>query len=852
MPKEATARLKINALLTKAGWRLLDDENGKANVQCEANTKITQSDIDAWGDDYEKTKRGYIDFLLLDSKQKPLAVLEAKSASKDPLDGKEQARTYAQSTGARCIILSNGDTHYFWDYGGGGNPETITRFPTPQSLTRPQPRTAAQAPNPQCLDAEPVDETYIATTQLPDFAADPAYQDATTRAQYIAEKQLRILRQYQLDSIHALQQSAAAGNTRFLFEMATGTGKTLISAAVIKLFLRTHNATRVLFLVDRLELENQAEKNFRQYLGGDYQTAIYKHARDSWQRAKIVVSTVQTLTAGGRYQHVFDRSDFGLIIADESHRAIGGSARAVFDYFGGYKLGLTATPKDYLRKVNIEQLRENDPRKLEARELRDTYKTFHCESGMPTFRYSLKDGIKDKCLISPYVIGIRTEVTTKLLSEQGYAVAAEPGGDPTSDQVFKKPDFEKTFFSPATNAAFCRTFLDAAERDPFSDEIGKSIIFCVSQKHARKITQILNEMASELFPDKYQSDFAVQITSNIDGSQQYAQNFANNNLHGHTRFLDGYKTSRTRICVTVGMMTTGYDCPDILNIGLFRPIFSPTDFVQIRGRGTRHHTFAYTGADGVKQQRDKQQYKLFDFFANCDYFEHEFKYDAVLALPTADTSTTKNKNEDEGKGDPHAPPPIRPGDHTYKGPDAVTQTSGATVSEMRVDRELFGSLHQQVTDDADIQAAVNSGQWDTAEALVRQRYENKPEDYITLAKLENRLNLDRRLTWREVIKRIYGFLAGGFKTKNELLEAECDGFITAHKPDGGAIPRVKKFIKAYAADSYFRNIIDNKDFAELGTYPGFGIEDLEELGMGWCGKITAHIHANNATSHYDD
>jgi len=129
---------------------------------------------------------------------------------------------------------------------------------------------------------------------------------------------------------------------------------------------------------------------------------------------------------------------------------------------------------------------------------------------------------------------------------------------------------------------------------------------------------MLNLVAHELFPGKYNSDFAIQITSDIADAQQYAANFANNNLGGHTRFLDGYKSSKTRACVTVGMMTTGYDCRDIMNLCLMRPIFSPTDFIQIKGRGTRRFQFAYS--DGHEEHRkEKTSFKLFDFFANCEY-----------------------------------------------------------------------------------------------------------------------------------------------------------------------------------------------------------------------------------------
>ena len=136
-------------------------------------------------------------------------------------------------------------------------------------------------------------------------------------------------------------------------------------------------------------------------------------------------------------------------------------------------------------------------------------------------------------------------------------------------------------------------------------------------------------MADRMFPGKYQSDFAVQVTSQIPDAQQFTINFTNNNLLGSANFLPAYKTSKARVCVTVGMMTTGYDCPDILNLGLFRPIFSPTDFIQIKGRGTRKHNFLEqlfdaSLKDGVSQPQ-KSAYKLFDFFANCEYFEEGFQ-----------------------------------------------------------------------------------------------------------------------------------------------------------------------------------------------------------------------------------
>src|ERR1700759_2795267 len=191
------------------------------------------------------------------------------------------------------------------------------------------------------------------------------------------------------------------------------------------------------------------------------------------------------------------------------------------------------------------------------------------------------------------------------------------------------------------NFIFCKTFLDNALLDPVTGEIGKTIAFCVSQNHAAKIVQMLNEIADKMFPGKYQSDFAIQVTSKITDAQQFTINFTNNNLNGTGNFQPLYKTSKTRVCVTVGMMTTGYDCQDLLNVCLMRPVFSPTDFIQIKGRGTRKWNF--TNKDVLKDKSlienvspehfEKTKFKLFDFFANCEYFEEKFNYDEIIKLP---------------------------------------------------------------------------------------------------------------------------------------------------------------------------------------------------------------------------
>ncbi|MBK8296856.1 MAG: DEAD/DEAH box helicase family protein [Saprospiraceae bacterium] len=823
--KEAKARIKINKLLEDAGWSFFDSEKGFSNIALEINVKIAKSFTDQLGDDFESVKKGFIDFLLLDDNGFPLAVLEAKKEDKNPLDGKEQARRYAQSQNVRFIILSNGNLHFFWDL-ERGDPEIITEFPTQESLKHRQ----GFQPNNKRLTEEKVDSDYIALTQNANFKNDPLYQNEATRDQYLWDENLRILRPYQLRAIHALQRSAGEGNDRFLFEMATGTGKTLISAGVIKLFLRTGNAKRILFLVDRLELEGQAKKNFDRYLSNDFTLVVYKQNRDDWKKAEVVITTVQSLSTQNKYKKLFSPTDFDLIIADESHRAIGGNSRAVFEYFVGYKLGLTATPKDYLKNIDSEKLSQKDPRAWERRQLLDTYMTFGCKNGEPTFRFSLLDGVKDGFLINPIVSDARTDITTELLSEKGYSIMVdnEEGGE--SEESFFQRDFEKKFFSEKTNTVFCQAFIENALRDPISGEIGKSIIFCVSQKHASKITQILNQLASQLWPGKYNSDFALQITSNIQDAQQFTINFANNNLNGHTRILDNYKSSKTRVCVTVGMMTTGYDCEDILNLALMRPIFSPTDFIQIKGRGTRKHSFEYTDEYGEKHKATKQNFKFFDFFANCEYFEEKFDYDEILKIPIKQKST--------GGSDPKG---VDIDQIEIFNPDKVKSIMETPIGieGMKVDRKLFEKAREELHKDTEVKSAIENEQWEKAIQIVRDKYEDKPQLFLNLDKIRKSENLDRRITWREFLERAFGFI-DGFKSKDEKIEDECDKFISIYKPESKYVPHIKNYLKAYVADDKFRQIINNKHFADLNVYGGFSMSEFKALN-GWRETIPDYV-----------
>ncbi|MBN3036423.1 MAG: DEAD/DEAH box helicase family protein [Bacteroidales bacterium] len=831
--KEAKARIKINRLLEEAGWRLLDGPDGIANIVLEDHVKITEKMINELGKDFERTKDGFVDFLLLNEKGHPLIVLEAKAEDKSPLIGKEQARKYARSENCRFVILSNGNLHYFWDL-ERGNPYVITRFPKPDSVEGFR----RIVTDPVKMVNEPVDEGYIARTMDPGYFQNPQFLNDETRREFVDRTGIRFLRHYQIKAVKYLQDAVRHGNDRFLFEMATGTGKTLVAASVCKLFLRTGNAHRVLFLVDRLELENQAWKSFVQYLKNDYQTVIYKENRDDWKKAEIVVTTVQSLLIDNKFRRLFSPTDFDLVISDEAHRSIGGNARAVFEYFIGYKLGLTATPKDYLKKFDAEN-QATDPREIERRNLLDTYKTFGCESGQPTYRYSLLDGVKDGYLISPTVVDARTDITTQLLSDEGYAVMNIDDEGEEEKGKFYHRDFEKKFFSEQTNTVFCKTFLENALRDPVSGEIGKTIVFCVSQNHAAKITQILNEMADKLYPGKYNSDFAVQVTSLVQGAQQMTINFSDrsNNLNGNGNFYSSYLTSKTRVCCTVGMMTTGYDCQDILNICLMRPIFSPTDFIQIKGRGTRTWKFA----DKLILPQEKEEFmalkkttfKLFDFFANCEYFEEEYNYDEVLKLPAIRRDSTGESSEGPG---------IIKEYETFD-PDKVKTLREKVIGleGMKIDRMFFEKFNERIQSDPVIIENIQVGNWETVIDYVNENHMNKPEDYVTLEKLRKALDTDRRLSLREIIEYIFGLIPF-IKSKDQLVEEEFEKFLSVCKPEEkDDILALKYYFKAYITDPHVREIINRKNYTALYVSPTFSMADFKAVGARWRTQIPEYI-----------
>ena len=569
-------------------------------------------------------RSGFADYLLIDGDGAVAAVLEAKRSDVPSLSGKEQARDYADSIGVRHLFLSNGNLHYHW-VTDSGNPVRIMAFPKPGELEESrQPAVIDRSP----LWDTPLDKNFLRT---------------------------RAMRYYQLAAVKAVQESAKAGGQGFLLEMATGTGKTTVAAAICRLYLQAGIAERILFLVDRDELYQQAVSDLDRALEGQYRVVGYRDRDEDWS-APITIATVQAINAATRHGEPIPPEWFQLIVSDEAHRSISGPRhRDVFDAFNCDKVGLTATPRQYLTAGNPDDGATAAGR--EARTLRDTYYAFGLTPGQPTFEYTMQQAAADGYLVMPHALDVRTDVTTQLMSDEGFQVTVEDyeTGEDVSLEFHEK-DYGRAFLSPDSNREFAERYIEHALREPETGIIGKGIIYCVSRAQAAQLTNELNKAADARWPGKYRSDFAVQITHDVDRATEMGQAFANQDgLNGADSTISGYKTSKTRVCVTVAMMTTGYDCPDLLNLGFCRPVKSPTDYIQMKGRGARLYDFSKNFTDQlVKDQigsRPKAEFRIIDYFGVCEYFGEAGLY-REQPLPAPYSSPGDTPGEPSGPGLP--------------------------------------------------------------------------------------------------------------------------------------------------------------------------------------------------------
>ncbi len=519
MPTEADARIVIDRLLREAGW----DVENPAQVSTE-----------------EAVADGRADYLLKNQRTQPLCVLEAKRFSTDPYSAKAQAKAYALQLAAPFVILSNGREHYFWDY-ETGDARPVVGFPSPADLERRANLRQHRAGDVQTsLRAVPIPLRFRSQGD-----------DCETRP-------------YQVRCLEKADEALISGKRRMLFEMATGTGKTMTIALLIKRWFQAGIISRVLFLADRIELARQAYDDFADYLR-DYPITLLFGGKKS-REGQVVVGTLDTIAgqlgAGG-----FGHAYFDLVITDECHRSIYNTHRATLGHFDAIHIGLTATP-------NPGELRwiSHHERQL----VRSTYMFFECwdstrEEGRPTFAYTIQQGIADKFLADYRIYLAETRLTFD--------------GVEWEDEDYGFSDWGKLIESEDRLKLIIEEYYRVEEERPQTHP-RKTIVFAVGERQADMLTRLFNK----LLP----ADACLRIAQQTNRSpgevrEAFAQKitcYANN---GNPKpVIDAFKFDPLPvIAVSVDMLDTGYNHKEVENLVMLRPTGSALKYAQMRGRGSR-------------------------------------------------------------------------------------------------------------------------------------------------------------------------------------------------------------------------------------------------------------------------
>ena len=525
---EAFARVKIDALLQDAGWNLTD----RSSVLLEhALPDGTQAD-----------------YVLCDRRGRPMAALEAKRASTDPMAAQDQGKHYAEQLGVPFVFLSNGEEVRFHDRETDAHARAIAGFFAQDDLERR-------------------------------IAARRVRRDLST----VGIDRKIVDRDYQIECIEALSAEVSRGRRKLLVEMATGTGKTRTAAAFIKRLFEAGIVTRVLFLVDRIALARQAEDAFTDHLR-DYPCHVLRPGRGFDRAKRITVATLQTMIA--EYRDLLP-GYFDLVITDECHRSIYGKWSGVLRHFDGIQLGLTATPCT----ADADAL----PDPEDGLFVRDTLRFF--ELAEPTFRYTLRRAIEEGHLV-PY--RIYRAMTVKTAAGDGFEVGRDEldwsAMDQrtraefeelfdTSDRITVDPRaLERKFTIPERNRAMVREFRDAHEKGFMGRDgvrrwpaWGKTIVFAVTRRHAETLAEMFDEHFSDKKPHptvRY-ADFVV---SDVGGGP----------APDASAIVKRFKEEdHPKILVSVNMLDTGFDCPEAVNLVMARFTRSAILYRQMRGRGTR-------------------------------------------------------------------------------------------------------------------------------------------------------------------------------------------------------------------------------------------------------------------------
>jgi type I restriction enzyme R subunit len=576
MSKETDARIVIDRLLREVGW---DIEN-PAMISTE-----------------EAAADGRADYLMKNSRTQPLSVLEAKRFSIDPYGAKEKSKSYAVSLRAPFVILSNGREHYLWEY-DSGDARPILGFPSQPDLER---------------------RANLRFHRQGDLATSLRAIPLPTRFRFKGDEVEA--RPYQLDCIQAADAALIAARRRMLFEMATGTGKTLTIAMLMKRWFQAAVMSRVLFLVDRIELGKQAKETFDDYLR-DYPATILYGGKKSLE-GQIVVGTLDTI-AGQLGPGGFGHAYFDLVVTDECHRSIYNSHRATLAHFDAIHIGLTATP-------NPGELEWISP--VERQLVRSTYMFFDCwdsarEEGRPTFRYGIQEGIRDRFLASYRIYEAETRLTFE--------------GTVWDDEEIGLQDWGRTAESEDRLKLIIQEYFQVEEERP-QPRPRKTIVFAVSEKQAI----ILERLFNRLLPDAACLRIAEQTNRSPGEVRQFfAQKITCYSNNGNPKpIIDRFKFDPLPImAISVDMLDTGYDHKEVENLIMLRPTTSAIKYAQMRGRGSR-----------LCPRIGKTDFLIYDFVGNYERFND----------PGERYDRPKQKKRRPGPGplppdDEDGPPPVPP------------------------------------------------------------------------------------------------------------------------------------------------------------------------------------------------
>ena len=527
-PSEAQTRKdNIDPVLERVGWKI---KGGYVKEEVNSiKSNFDTKELKFSEDGIEKGVDRFIDYLLLAEDGSPLAIIEAKRTSVNIEKGEIQARLYRgdieKKIGIKVpIFLTNGDKWFYVD-----------------DLDR---RRQIKLPFSQ--------KDLHRIVSLMQKRTDPTKVKISSSI---------LDRKRGVEAVKTVLEHLETGNSEngghreALVNMATGTGKTRVAMALIEALRKSNYVQKVLFVVDRISLGSQAkEKGFKKYFDDPVCELNTEGYSDS---ARLYVSTIQTLMSNikprGRFYEKFGVAAFDLIVFDEAHRSYYDRNNDIFKYFDAIKIGLTATP---LTK-DIKDF--------------DTYTLFNCEEGKPTYKYDYDSAVREGVLV-PYAAEIiETAVLTlgiegKKLSKELQQALKEQEENPEKTEL-PGSKFERLFTDDKTNELIIREFIERCHKTD-DNRPCKSIFFCASVKHAEALERLFQKLYPNLAKD------VKVITSDRYLYMEEVKKFG--------------KLDSPRIALSVGVLDTGIDVPEIMNLVFVKPVISKIRFWQMLGRGTRN------------------------------------------------------------------------------------------------------------------------------------------------------------------------------------------------------------------------------------------------------------------------